>query len=153
MFDTLIERGQIVIHPTEVERTAALAEVGAAGDLVIADTREQVADLNATIRDHHRHYEDDHCVVITTAAGERIGLGDRVATRRNDPDLQVANRQTWTVTGIGDDGSLVLHDHDTAVARPGSGGSGRVRDPVRRARLRHHRPRRPGRDRRLRARR
>ena len=46
---------------------------------------------------------------ITTAGGDRLRLGDRVATRRNDPDLQVANRQTWTVTGIGQDGSLVLH--------------------------------------------
>ena len=44
-----------------------------------------------------------------TARGERIGLGDRVATRRNDPDLGVANRQTWTVTGIGEDGHLILH--------------------------------------------
>lgn len=36
----------------------------------------------------------------------RVGLGDRVATRRNHPGLGVANRQTWTVTGIGEDGSL-----------------------------------------------
>ena len=43
---------------------------------------------------------------MATTRGERIGLGDRVATRRNDPDLGVANRQTWTVTGIGEDGSL-----------------------------------------------
>ena len=42
------------IHPTEVERTAALADAGAAGDLVIADTREQVADLNAAIRDQRQ---------------------------------------------------------------------------------------------------
>jgi hypothetical protein len=41
-----------------------------------------------------------------TRRGERIGLGDRVATRRNDRDLAVANRDTWTVTGIGADGSL-----------------------------------------------
>ena len=53
VFDTLMKRGQIVIHPSEVERTAAVADAGVAGDLVIADTREQVADLNATIRDHH----------------------------------------------------------------------------------------------------
>jgi exodeoxyribonuclease V alpha subunit len=46
-----------------------------------------------------------------TARGERIGLGDRVATRRNDPNLGVANRQTWTVTGIGEDDSLTLHGH------------------------------------------
>ena len=48
---------------------------------------------------------------MVTARGERIGLGDRVATRRNDPDLGVANRQTWTVAGIGEDGSLILHGH------------------------------------------
>jgi hypothetical protein len=46
---------------------------------------------------------------ITTGSGEVLCLGDRVATRRNDPDLQVANRQTWTVAGIGQDGSIVLH--------------------------------------------
>ncbi|MBA8804178.1 conjugative relaxase-like TrwC/TraI family protein [Nocardioides ginsengisegetis] len=117
VFDTLHRRGQVVIHPSEAERTAALAEAGAAGDLVIADTRDQVADLNATIRDHHRrHRHDDPGTLgeITTAGGERIGLGDRVATRRNDPDLQAANRQTWTVTGIGADGSLVLYGHGRA---------------------------------------
>ena len=115
VFDTLHRRGQVVIHPTEVERTAALAEAGAGGDLVIADTRDQVADLNATIRDHHHRAAQQGDAgtewAITTATGERIGVGDRVATRRNDPDLQVANRQTWTVTGIGEDGSLLLHGH------------------------------------------
>ena len=56
--------------------------------------------------------------------GERIGLGDRVATRRNDPDLGVANRQTWTVTGIGDDGSL-----DPSRPRPRPRAPGRRTPP------------------------
>ena len=43
-----------------------------------------------------------------TRRGERIGLGDRVATRRNDRDLEVANRDTWTVAGVGEDGSLIV---------------------------------------------
>ena len=111
VFDALHRRGQIVIHASEVERTATLADAGAAGDLVIADTREQVADLNAAIRDHRAADCAAYGRTVATASGERIGLGDRVATRRNDPDLQVANRQTWTVTGIGDDGSLLLHAH------------------------------------------
>lgn len=51
VFDELHRGGQIAIHASDVERTVALAEVGAAGDLVIADRREQVADLNAAIRD------------------------------------------------------------------------------------------------------
>ncbi|MGN6250855.1 MAG: MobF family relaxase [Marmoricola sp.] len=107
VFDELERRGLIVVHGSEVERTAALADAGAAGDLVIADRREEVADLNAAIREH-RSLGRDPTDVITTTAGEQLGLGDRVATRRNDPDLQVANRQTWTVAAIGDDGSLTL---------------------------------------------
>ena len=68
MFDALLRRGQIVVHASEVERTAALAEAGAAGDLVIADTREQVADLNAAIRDHDRRpATHDGRAVVTTA--------------------------------------------------------------------------------------
>jgi conjugative relaxase-like TrwC/TraI family protein len=108
VFDALHRRGQVVIHASEVERTAVLTGAGISGDLVIADTREQVAELNAAIRDHHRRGENARSE-ITTAGGDRIGVGDRVATRRNDPDLQVTNRQTWTVTGIGKDGSLLLH--------------------------------------------
>ena len=113
VFDALHRRGQVVIHASEVERTAVLADAGAAGDLVIADTREQVADLNAAIRDHRNSREGRESArpEITTVAGDRIGIGDRVATRRNDPDLQVANRQTWTVTGVRNDGSLLLHGH------------------------------------------
>jgi exodeoxyribonuclease V alpha subunit len=118
VFDALRRRGQILIHPTDVERFAALAEAGARGDLVVADTREQVTDLNAAIRDHQTDEQLDPDGVVTTAAGERIGLGDRVATRRNDPDLQVANRQTWTVSGLGNDGSLVLHGHGRDRAVP-----------------------------------
>ena len=46
--------------------------------------------------------------MLTTRAGEVIGVGDRVATRRNDRDLGVANRDTWTVTAVGADGSLAV---------------------------------------------
>ena len=118
VFDTLLARGGIRLHPSEAERTRALAQIGAQpwaeGSvepvLVIADTREQVAALNGTIRDQliaTGRLEDTGAV--TTAAGERIGVGDRVATRRNEPALDVANRDTWTVTGIAPDGTLTLH--------------------------------------------
>ncbi len=118
VFDALLERGEVVVHAGEVERTAALAAIGATpadagaddGDqLVIADTRDQVIALNATIRDRRhgeREQPGEHAGELTTRRGEPIGLGDRVATRRNDRDLAVANRDTWTVAGIGADGSL-----------------------------------------------
>ena len=117
VFDALHRRGSIVIHPSEAERTAALAEAGAAGDLVLADTREQVACLNAVIRDQ-RQVADDSTVSMMSARGERIGIGDRVATRRNDAGLGVANRQTWTVTGVGEDGSLALRGRGRGRALP-----------------------------------
>lgn len=108
VFEALHRRGQIAVHASDVEREAALADVGAAGVLVLAGTREQAAVLNAAIRDH-RQGESEAEAVLVTAHGEQIGLGDRVATRCNDASLGVTNRQTWTVAGIGGDGSLVLH--------------------------------------------
>lgn len=116
VFDALLGRGLISIHATDVERTAALSGIGAIGDdLIIADTREQVSALNAAVRDHRQHSSDptgeptdERNGEPVTRRGERIGLGDRVATRRNDRDLGVANRDTWTVTGIGTDGSLLV---------------------------------------------
>ncbi|WP_416954972.1 MobF family relaxase [Nocardioides sp. T5] len=128
VFEKLLERGQIVVHASEVERTAALAaisvnsaRVGADdGDqLIIADTRDQVSALNAAIRDGRNgagellgeqsgERSGGRSDEFVTRRGERIGLGDRVATRRNDRDLAVANRDTWTVTGTSRVGSLFV---------------------------------------------
>jgi len=124
VFDALLARGQVRIYPTPAERTQALAEIAAAatatrtttgrnrhggGVLLVADTREQVADLNGHIRQRlvaGGHVEDTR--VVTTWAGERIGVGDQITTRRNDRDLDVANRDTWTVTGLRTDGGAVV---------------------------------------------
>ena len=142
-----IARGQIVVHASEVERTAALADVGAAGDLVIADTREQVAALNAAIRDQRRRHRRDRRrrrATVTTAAGERIGARrpgrhptQRPRPRRRQPrhldrHRHRRRRQPHRPRPRRRDATLPAE----YVAR------------ARRARLRHHRLRRPGRDRR-----
>jgi exodeoxyribonuclease V alpha subunit len=116
VFDALLARDQIRIYPTQAERTQALAVLAAAsiiggehGVLAMAETREQVAALNGAIRDRlvaAGRVQDT--AAITTQAGERIGVGDRVATRRNDRALQVANRDTWTLTVIADDGTATV---------------------------------------------
>ena len=110
VFDLLVQRGQIVVHSDETSRTAALADDAAAtGALVVADTREQVADLNQAIRERLvTAGQVDDSRVLVTDSGERIGVGDRVATRRNDYDLGVANRDIWIVTGVRDDGTVHL---------------------------------------------
>lgn len=107
VFDRLIERGQVVVHASDAERTTALAEVGADGALVVADTRELVATVNVAIRNRQSHEGG-----VATDRGELIGIGDIVATRRNDPGLGVTNRQTWTVVDAGEDDSLIVHSPD-----------------------------------------
>ncbi|MCF6746355.1 TrwC relaxase [Blastococcus sp. KM273128] len=113
VFDALLARGQIRLHPDAQALREALAAGAANGYTagervaVVVGTREQAAALNAAIRDRlvTDGRVDDRRVVVTSA-GERIGVGDRIATRRNDRNLQVANRDVWTVTGVDRDGGL-----------------------------------------------
>jgi len=115
VFDALHARGQLQLHPSEADRQAALADTVATQHsqgvsvAVVADTRDQVGELNAAIRERLVAIgcvDDSH--VVTTRDGVRIGAGDQVATRRNDRELDVANRDTWTVTRAHRDGRLTV---------------------------------------------
>ncbi|MDN5852136.1 MAG: hypothetical protein L0K86_04670, partial [Actinomycetia bacterium] len=59
-----------------------------------SDTREQVAKINGVA---HQVREAVGAVTdgVVTASGERIGIADKIATRRNDRDADVANRENW----------------------------------------------------------
>ena len=101
VFDELLDRGEIVVHASEVERDHALAVRASLGELVVADTREQVGRINGLahqIRLATGEVTAEAADLVTTDAGEQIGVGDRVVTRRNDSEVDVANRETWTVT-------------------------------------------------------
>ncbi len=60
---------------------------------------------------------------VTLADGTQVFVGDRIATRRNDASLvasaggSVRNRQIWTVTAIGEDGSLTVADDERGRVR------------------------------------
>ncbi|MGH8940785.1 MAG: ATP-dependent DNA helicase, partial [Actinomycetes bacterium] len=97
VFDQLLARGQIILHTSEVEQIAALAEIATGSDpgtAVVVDTREQVSRVNGLARAHR---QTGRAGEFVTRAGDRIAVGDLVATRRNDPDADVANRETWTI--------------------------------------------------------
>jgi exodeoxyribonuclease V alpha subunit len=99
VFDTLTARGQITVLPSEAARTAALAQIAVAEFAatrwmaIVADTREQAADLNAAIRDEliaAGRVDDQH--TTTTAAGRKLWSprprrthGRRGGLRRHDP--------------------------------------------------------------------
>ncbi|MGX5653895.1 MobF family relaxase [Geodermatophilus nigrescens] len=136
VFDALLARGQIRLHPDAQALREALATGASDGYTagervaVVVGTREQAATLNAAIRDRlvTEGRVDDRRVVVT-AAGERIGVGDRIATRRNDRDLQVANRDTWIVSAVGRRGSLLVtladggHASVTSAVTPAGNGA------------------------------
>ncbi|MDT4979760.1 MAG: hypothetical protein QOG07_1639, partial [Pseudonocardiales bacterium] len=122
VFDELVERGQVRVHASEADRHAALAELVTVEHLagsdvaVVVDTRDQAASLNAAIRDRlvaAGLVDDTH--TATGRHGQRLGVGDTIATRRNEHALGVANRDTWTVTHVHPDGSLTVHRAHTGV--------------------------------------
>jgi len=106
VFDELVRRRDVVIHASDVERQQRLAVRTTYGELVVADTREQVAKING-LAHQVRKAVGEVIDGVVTASGERIGVGDRIATRRNDHDTDVANRETWTVVAI-DNGTLAV---------------------------------------------
>jgi exodeoxyribonuclease V alpha subunit len=122
VFDALTARDQIRVRAGTAELHTAIADAVLADrqarheTLVVAVTLEQVAALNTTIRGRlvkaglvdNRH-------TISTLAGELLGRGDRVATRHNDAGLDVANRETWTVTAVHRDGSLTVRRSQTGL--------------------------------------
>jgi conjugative relaxase-like TrwC/TraI family protein len=124
VFDALLARGRIIIHATEVERIQSLADSAPnhpEPPLLMADTRDQVAMLNRAVRD--RRVTDGGVVdsaASITSTGERIGLGDRIATRRNDRALDIANRDTWIVVGSAESGSLLVRGRRGERALPAS---------------------------------
>ena len=117
VFDALHARGQIAVHGSEVDRRDALADHVATArrdripTSVVVDTREHAAALNTAIRDRlvATAVVDDHHVGVTSD-GQRLGAGDLIVTRRNDPTLGVANREAWTITRVHRDGALTVTD-------------------------------------------
>jgi len=115
VFDQLAARGQVHVHTTgEALRSSVATEAAAArragqSAAVSVATNEQAHALNAGIRGRLVAAGDvDDAAVATTGTGQRIGVGDLVVTRQNDRDVDVANRDTWSVTVVHADGALTL---------------------------------------------
>ena len=137
VFDELVRRGDVVIHASDVERQDVLAAKASLGRLVVADTRDQVARINH-VAHRVRVMTGEAADSVVTASGEQIGTGDTIATRQNDAEVGVANREIWTVidssaAGLhvkGESGQRVLppayvHDHvELAYATTAYGAQG-----------------------------
>ena len=107
LFDRLHALGLVVLHPSTEDAHAAVARNTREGDAVTVATNDDARALNTAIRQGRaqRGYVDD---VRTTRGSDAlpIGAGDVIQTRRNSGELGVANRQTWTVQHVTDDGDV-----------------------------------------------
>ena len=90
-------------------------------------TNDEARSLNDRIRTQRvARGEVDDTATVSGNDGLPIGAGDVITTRKNDSTLGVANRQTWTVQTIGDDGTVWALDaasprkHPRSVALPSS---------------------------------
>lgn len=104
VFDTLMERGEVVIHSSMAEALQYLARTDG---LVVADRRDLVSQLNSTIQDTRHSASTGGLQRVGTRDGRIFGIGDPISTRRNDRELDVANRDTWVITGF--DADFTVH--------------------------------------------
>jgi len=115
VFDDLNAGGHIKVWDSEADALGHLAvqtthrRLHGVSQAVAVDTNDTAAAVNEVVRDQLvTAGAVDDATVTHGSDGLRIGKGDHVMTRHNNPDLGVANRMTWTVQGIADTGGRVL---------------------------------------------
>ncbi|MGO4689553.1 MobF family relaxase [Glaciibacter sp. 2TAF33] len=112
VFDRLHALGLVVLHESTDALHEALAREWHDGDAIAVATNDEARELNGRIREERLrvgHVDDRR--TATGRDGLSIGRGDVIQTRQNDSALPVANRQTWTVQSVGDDGAVWVKEH------------------------------------------
>jgi len=118
LFDRLHVLGLVVLHESAEAVQEAIACDAREGDAITAATNDEARELNARIRDERvRAGVVDDARMTTGSDGLSIGRGDVIQTRQNDSDVQVANRQTWTVQAVGQDGTVWAKENGTGRRR------------------------------------
>jgi AAA domain len=113
-----------IAKTTEDAFTAWVSDRAAGLDaIMLAPTRELVADLNRRARDNRLNGNVPHAVV-RLADGNQASIGDVIITRSNDRRLRltatdwVKNGDRWTITRIGRSGDLtVRHNRSHLTVR------------------------------------
>jgi len=109
LFDQLYALGLIQLHASvgAEEEAIALTALDGATVAITAATNDEARELNARVRTERVHRGDvDDIRTSTGSDGLAIGTSDLIQTRKNDSQLQVANRQNWTVQRVEDDGTV-----------------------------------------------
>ena len=107
LFDRLHALGLVVLHESTEAMQEAIARDARDGDAITVATNDETRELNERIGDERvRAGVVDDARTTSGSDGLSIGRGDVIQTRQNDADVQVANRQTWTVQAVAEDGTV-----------------------------------------------
>ncbi|UIP59535.1 MobF family relaxase [Agromyces marinus] len=107
LFDELQAHGLVTLHDSPDSVQDALARERRDGEAITVATNDEARELNERIRDERvRTGEVDNARTAVGADGLSLGRGDVIQTRQNDSRIRVANRQTWVVQHVGDDGEV-----------------------------------------------
>jgi hypothetical protein len=133
LFDQLYALGHVRLHRSTDDAhhdiaAAATASIESPGTIAASvATNDEARSLNDRIRTQRvARGEVDDTATVSGNDELPIGAGDVITTRKNDSTLGVANRQTWVVQRIGDDGTVWAVDaasprkHSRSVALPSS---------------------------------
>jgi hypothetical protein len=133
LFDRLHALGHVRLHhgTDDAHEDIAAATTAAIESLTTVAatvaTNDEARSLNDRVRAHRvAQGEVDDTATVSGNDDLPIGVGDVITTRKNDSTLGVANRQTWTVQSIGEDGTVWAREaasprkHPQSVALPGS---------------------------------
>lgn len=118
-FDLLQERGQVQLgDPDEVidrvAETVALEINARRTSIAIASTNATAQRINHAVYDRLvASGEIKRGITTQGRDGDPIAKGAKVATRLNDTEAQVANRQTWIVKKVNRDGRVIVADEQT----------------------------------------
>jgi hypothetical protein len=118
LFDRLHALGLVVLHESTEAEQETLARDAREGNAITVATNDEARELNSRIRANRvQHGDVDDTRTTTGNDGLSIGAGDVIQTRKNDSDLHVANRQTWTVQAVASDGTVWAKESGTGRKR------------------------------------
>lgn len=114
LFDRLQEMGLVHLHDNDDALYEHIAATAAPGDAVTVATNEEARELNARIQTARlERGELDHTRTVVGSDGLDIRAGDVIQARKNDSGIGVANRQTFTVQHVTDDGTVYAVENGT----------------------------------------
>ncbi|MGO0605309.1 MobF family relaxase [Brevibacterium linens] len=116
IFDQLHSLGLVRLHADDDALREHIAEHTPPEDAVTVATNDEATALNERIRTVRVEAgEVDDTRTVTGSDGLAIGVGDLVQARQNDAELRVANRQTFTIQSVDEDGAV--HAIETGTDR------------------------------------